>query len=147
MKLFNFDKGKTGEKLATDFLKKSGYKIIKTNFSTNIGEIDIIAIKDRILTFVEVKARLNDDYGKPYEAVNNKKIKKIRDTAKLYLLSNKNSYDGISFDIIEVYLANNGINHIVSAFWYDTSLWKNRLLFSNDYCIIEMITKYKLYID
>ena len=117
MKLFNFDKGKTGEKLAIDFLKKSKYKILKTNYMVGIGEIDIVAIKGKILTFVEVKARLNDDYGRPYEAVNDTKMKKIRDTAKIFLSSNKVNYDGISFDIIEVYLSTNEINHIVSAFW------------------------------
>lgn len=116
MKLFNFAKGQIGEKLAVKYLKKSGYKIIQTNYKTNIAEIDIIAIKYGILSFIEVKSRKDSTFGMPYEAVNNSKIKKIRNNAKLFLSSNDISYDGISFDIIEVFLQTNEINHIKSAF-------------------------------
>ena len=97
-------------------LKKQGYKIIDSNYKTKIGEIDIIAIKDKILTFVEVKSRYDDTYGRPSEAVNKYKAKKIRDVATIFLMSNDIAYEGISFDIIEVFLSSEEINHIKSAF-------------------------------
>ena len=52
---------------------------------SKIGEIDIIAIKDKILTFVEVKSRYDDTYGRPFEAVNTYKAKKIREDRKRHV--------------------------------------------------------------
>lgn len=48
--------GSLGEKLAARFLREYGFKIIETNYRRKWGEIDIIAEKDDILHFVEVKA-------------------------------------------------------------------------------------------
>lgn len=116
MKIFNLLKGKNGENIAKNYLKKQGYRIIESNYKTKIGEIDIVAIKDKVLSFVEVKSRYDDSYGRPFEAVNTYKVKKIRDVASIFLMSNDVLYDGISFDIIEVFLSNGEINHIKSAF-------------------------------
>ena len=49
--------GQQGEDLATDFLKKQGYKILYRNWTWGKHEIDIIAGKDDIVAFVEVKTR------------------------------------------------------------------------------------------
>lgn len=116
MKIFNKQKGDIGENIAENYLKRQGYKIIRRNFKTKVSEIDIIAVKDKILTFVEVKSRANDEYGMPYEAVDTRKMNKIRQGAEIFLLSNDIFYDGISFDIVEVILNNASVNHIVSAF-------------------------------
>ncbi|PJE68462.1 YraN family protein, partial [Candidatus Shapirobacteria bacterium CG10_big_fil_rev_8_21_14_0_10_38_8] len=57
------DLGGRGESLAVDILRKQGYKILQRNFSCKIGEIDIIALDDNVLIFVEVKTRSNSWYG------------------------------------------------------------------------------------
>ena len=57
MKIFNLLKGKNGENIAKNYLKKQGYRIIDTNYKTKIGEIDIVAMKDKVLSFIEVKSR------------------------------------------------------------------------------------------
>ena len=49
--------GKNGEEIATEFLRKKGYKILERNFEASQGEIDIIAKDDKELVFVEVKTR------------------------------------------------------------------------------------------
>jgi TIGR00252 family protein len=116
MKIFNFIKGKQGENLAQEYLEKNGYKIIQKNYRTKFAEIDIIAKKDNILSFIEVKSRNSDSFGRPYEAVSESKIKKIRKNAEIFLSTTDINYDGISFDIIEVFLGNKTINHIKSAF-------------------------------
>ena len=116
MKIFNFIKGQQGEEVAQEYLRKTGYKIIQKNYRTKFAEIDIIAKKDNILSFIEVKSRNNDNFGRPYEAVNGVKIKKIRKNAEIFLSTTDINYDGISFDIIEVFLENKTINHIKSAF-------------------------------
>lgn len=114
MKKDNKLKGKAGENLAAKFLKKNGYEIIKRNYTNEYGEIDIIAAHDGYLIFVEVKTRLNTEFGFPAEAVNSHKIRKISQVASVYIHS-KNLYDyPVRFDVIEV--CDGEINHIENAF-------------------------------
>lgn len=112
----NLKQGKTGEVLAEKYLKKQGYKIIKTNYKNKIGEIDIICYnkKDDEIVFVEVKSRTSDLMGLPSEAVDIRKQKKIRDVASLYLILNKKFDDKVRFDVIEI--LNGEISHIKYAF-------------------------------
>lgn len=114
--------GNLGEKIAIDFMSKSGYKIIDKNFRSKIGEIDIIALDKNNIVFVEVKTRTSTKYGLPSEAVNSYKQSKIIKAAELYLTLNKKFKNlSIRFDVIEVFLdpytyALDKINHIVNAF-------------------------------
>lgn len=106
--------GKKGEEIAEKYLKSKRYKIICKNFYTRKGEIDIIALKEKNLIFIEVKTRTNNKYGTPAMAVNPTKIKHMKFAAKIFLLLNKfNKYD-IRFDVIEVVIKNGKcvINHI-----------------------------------
>ncbi len=99
--------GQWGEDIATDYLRKKGYKIIKRNYKNKIGEIDIIAKFDDDLIFVEVKTRSSDKFGTPAEAVTYYKKQKIVNCAKYYLMQNPTDLN-IRFDIIEVYGSFNG---------------------------------------
>lgn len=116
MKKDNLKKGNFGEDLAAEYLAKKGYKIIKRNYKTKYAETDIIALKKTTLTFVEVKSRSNKDFGRGYEAVDARKIHKIRTNATIFTSLCSIDYEAISFDIIEVYLNTGEINHIMSAF-------------------------------
>lgn len=87
-KQFNRIKGKLGEELASKFLIDNGYKIIDQNNSTKFGELDIIASKNEILVFVEVKFKQTEDYGTPEEMIGQNKLSQVRRTAELYLLTN-----------------------------------------------------------
>jgi putative endonuclease len=112
----NVQKGNLGEDLATKYLITKGAYIIETKYKIKSGEIDIIArLNDEIL-FVEVKARSSIKFGYPSEAVNYKKQLKIISVAKYYILKNKLEHIKVRFDVIEVYLKNNKINHIENAF-------------------------------
>lgn len=95
-----------GEDIATNYLKKKGYKIIERNFRKGYGEIDIIAVKDKILVFVEVKTRTSDKFGTPAEAITYGKLKSIIKTAEFYKLSNQNLPDQMRIDAILVKLDN-----------------------------------------
>ena len=97
----NKELGFDGEKIATDFLKSKGYKIIENNYRYRRAEIDIIAENEGILVFVEVKTRSNYNYGEPEHAVDEHKAVKIREAAENYIFSNdwKNN---IRFDIISI---------------------------------------------
>jgi len=96
------NKGKFGESLAENYLKKNGYKIIEKNFRTKYGEIDIIAEKGNFIIFVEVKYRKNPEFGKAEEAINPVKIGKIQKTAEFYLNNFYNKRKIPRIDIIAI---------------------------------------------
>ena len=112
----NKEKGELGERIALRYLIKKGAKILEKNYKIKSGEIDIIAKLDNELVFIEVKSRSNLNYGYPAEAVNYKKIKKILNVAKYYLLINNLQNVPIRFDVLEIYFNESKINHIINAF-------------------------------
>ena len=112
----NIEKGKIGEEIALKYLISKGGKIIEKNYRTKIGEIDLIVGMDGELVFVEVKSRSNTNFGYPCEAVNYNKRKKIVNVAKYYIVKNSLNNVSIRFDVIEIYLKDKKINHIINAF-------------------------------
>ena len=98
--------GQIGENNAVKYLEENNYEIINRNYSCRYGEIDIIAIdrKTNELAFIEVKARTNFVYGMPIDAINNKKIKHIKNTINYYIVDRKLSNIDIRIDAIEVFL-------------------------------------------
>lgn len=114
MKKLNKINGTIGEIDAVQFLKNKKYQIIATNYRNRMGEIDIIAKDKNALVFVEVKSRATLLYGRPCEAVDFRKQQKIRKTAELYLVTTKNYYADVRFDVIEI--LGEEINHIENAF-------------------------------
>lgn len=106
--------GVNGEILAKQFLKDNGYKILATNYTTKIGEIDIIAKLKNIIVFVEVKTRTSTKFGNPRESVTAHKQNKIRQVANLFLMKNKLLESICRFDVIDI--LNNEITHITNAF-------------------------------
>jgi putative endonuclease len=67
--------GKKGEVLAAAWLQQQGYTVLHSNWRHSHYEIDIVATRDDILHFVEVKTRQSLTYGLPEESVNRQKIK------------------------------------------------------------------------
>lgn len=115
----NQDIGKFGEEKACSFLKNQGYWILCTNFTTNQGEIDIIARDKDEYVFIEVKTRMSKKFGNPVEAVNKEKMKHILRTSKFYIYVNKLENKCIRYDIVEVYIGEKNlfINHIKNVFF------------------------------
>ncbi len=113
--------GKAGEDRAAEYLIKNGYTIIERNLRIGGSEIDIIATKEDFLVFVEVKSRLSIDFGYPEEFVDERKIKKIVDGAKLFSVRKKYREMLIRFDVIAVNrgLGEVSIEHYENAFEYD----------------------------
>ena len=99
--------GEIGEQLAADMLTNTGYRVIARNYLTREGEIDIIAIKDGVMHFVEVKTRTTDEFGFPADSVTDDKKKHIRKAAKTYLSGRRGHWEDLSFDVYEVM-----VNHI-----------------------------------
>ena len=109
--------GTTGEELAVNFLKKRGYTILERNYRNAFGEIDIVARHRGTLVFVEVKTRMTDDYGKPFEAVDSRKQKKMKTTALMYLKRFRKEVPA-RFDVVSILLNEEspGIDLIQDAF-------------------------------
>ncbi len=80
--------GKLGEQITAEYLAKYGYQILKTNYHTREGEIDLICQKDKTIIFVEVKTRTNQNFGWPEEAVTDEKLEKIIIASLKYLQEN-----------------------------------------------------------
>ena len=83
-------------------LEKLGYRILKKNFRCRIGEIDIIALHQGYLVFVEVKYRTSAKFGRPIEAITPHKLMKIRQTATAYLKFKRLLDANVRFDAIEI---------------------------------------------
>jgi len=113
--------GEKGEKAAAEYLENNGYHVIERNYKCKLGEIDIIAVDNDTIAFIEVKTRSSDAYGQPGEAVNYHKQKKIIQAALSYI-SNKKLFDWMSrFDVVEVITDSDriiDINLIKNAFEY-----------------------------
>ena len=113
-KKLNKIKGNKGEEIASNFLKKNKYKILERNYSNKIGEIDIIAEKNGVIVFVEVKERETLAFGRPIEAVDGRKQNKIRQTAEVYLMSKRKNWVETRFDVVEI--LGEEVNLIENAF-------------------------------
>jgi putative endonuclease len=113
------DIGKEGEEIAAKYLTKKGFEIIERNYHYSHGEIDIVAKDKGWLVFVEVKTRLNLEFGEPEYAINPKKIKQIKKVAELYLFDKEIEEADCRFDVVAVLLddeTNPKINHYENAF-------------------------------
>ena len=100
--------GNIGERLAKVYLLINGYQILKCNYRIKIGEIDIIAKKNNIIHFVEVKTRTNKRI-EARESIGKLKCSHIWRVAKYYIYINKIYNIGCQIDAIEVYLQKNSI--------------------------------------
>ncbi|MDO9581291.1 MAG: YraN family protein [Bacteroidales bacterium] len=110
--------GKKGEELAADHLRKVGFKILLRNWRWGKHEIDIIAEKDDVIVFMEVKTRTDDFQMHPVTAVTNEKQKSIIWAADGYL--KKFNVDKESrFDVITIIKSGESyqIDHIEGAFY------------------------------
>jgi putative endonuclease len=113
----HIEKGKKSEKITADWLKDHGYEIVTTNFRFNKKEIDIIARKDDLLIFVEVKTKSFWSDENPGDIITLKKQKFLFKAAEAYM-----TYYGINFetrfDVVFVVYKHKEIiiEHIIDAF-------------------------------
>lgn len=99
--------GRFGEEMAEKYLIKNGYKIIGRNIKTSYKEIDIVALKDGCLAFVEVKTRTSDKFGSAEEAIGAGKLNSLKKAVGKYLTAagSKIRYRDISLDLVAIDLS------------------------------------------
>lgn len=110
--------GEAGEKVALDFLKKKGYKILETNWRFGKDEIDIIVTDKEYLVIVEVKTRTTNYFGEPESFVNKAKQRFLIRAAQAYIIRHDIDLE-TRFDIISIIISMNQheIKHLEDAFY------------------------------
>lgn len=96
--------GRIGEQIAHSYLSSKGLHVIDKNFRTKYGEIDLIIKKDKKIIFVEVKTRVGNQKGMPYEAVTRNKYSHLKLAAQLYVLKNNLKEYKLSIHVVSIIL-------------------------------------------
>ncbi len=112
--------GKAGEQMAVEWLELHGFQIISRNWRFRRYEVDIIASKDRILHFIEVKSRHDDLFGKPEDWVNRRKGRHLL-TAGEAFQEKYPEWTHIQYDIVSILLTHEGkpdLFFIEDVYWW-----------------------------
>jgi len=115
----HLDLGREGESLAKAHLENAGYEILDENWTHGKLEVDLIAYKDKVMIFAEVKARTGNFFGQPEDFVDTRKQKLLVEAADEYIYL-MNHQGEVRFDIIAILFDNKHnytLNHIEDAFW------------------------------
>ena len=112
------DKGINAEEIAVQYLVKNGYDILERNWYHHHYELDIIALKNNIVSIVEVKSLSRNYMQEPYQSVNRNKQRMIIAATNAYIRMH-NINDEVRFDIISIVFNKNEpqIEHIENAFY------------------------------
>lgn len=95
--------GSIYEQIAAQALEDQGYVIVERNYHCTFGEVDLIAMHNGFLVFVEVKYRKTEKFGLPVEAVNYKKQKIISKVAEQYIARKRFAkMPKVRFDIVGI---------------------------------------------
>ena len=98
--------GNTGEALGAVYLSEKGYDILHQNWRHSHWEVDIIASKENVLHFIEVKTRRTKKFGHPEESVTKKKIQNLINASEEYLYQFP-QWKRIQFDILSITILKN----------------------------------------
>lgn len=112
----NLLQGRQAEKQAADYLITRGFKIIDQNYKTRVCEIDLIAIRNKRIHFIEVKYRRGNQQGSGFDYITPPKLRRMRFAAELWV-ANKNWQGEYSLSAIEV----SGPAFVVTGFVEDCS--------------------------
>ncbi|RBP80605.1 YraN family protein [Marinomonas rhizomae] len=92
--------GEKAEQAAEAFLLKQGLQFIERNYFCRIGEIDLIFLDKNTYVFIEVRFRANSAHGSAAESLGQSKLKKVRNSAALWLQKNNKVNSASRFDAI-----------------------------------------------
>jgi putative endonuclease len=100
------DTGKIGEALAVKWFAQNGYQILHENWRYKNLEVDIIASKNNMLHFIEVKTVTTLKFGNPEDKISAKKIKNLIDASEAFLYEYP-QWKRIQFDALAITLNKN----------------------------------------
>ena len=110
--------GREGEDIAARYLEEHGYTVLDRNWRSGHKELDLIVTKDSTLVFVEVKTRTSTEYGDPWSFVDDRKIRRIVNSADAYIRFRQVDMD-VRFDIVSIRIEDGDfkVEHIEQAFF------------------------------
>ncbi|MBE7173956.1 MAG: YraN family protein [Williamsia sp.] len=98
--------GKRGEQLAKAYLTEKGFLILSVNWKYSRYEIDLIASKEEVLHFIEVKTRSNERFGLPEESVDKQKMRRLMKAADQYLYLHP-GWKWVQYDVLAITIRGN----------------------------------------
>lgn len=111
--------GKRGEALAADHLAECGLTLLDRNWRCAQGEIDLIAVDDDEIVFIEVKTRSGVGYGHPFQSITAAKLARLRRLAAAWCDAHPGNHDRVRIDAIAVVVLASGpptIEHLERVF-------------------------------
>jgi len=126
-------KGQSAEDLAAKYLENRGYEIKARNIHYKMAELDIVAYKNQMLCFVEVRSKSSTHYGTPEQTVHHHKQTKIIQASQIYLKQHYTTLPYCRFDVISIvgYGKEAIIKHIPNAFEMTYSIKPYRKTYQN----------------
>ncbi|MFH0902563.1 MAG: YraN family protein [Pseudomonadota bacterium] len=100
--------GSLAESRAALYLERLGYQILDRNYRTKHGEVDLVALHDGVLCFVEVRCRSSRSHGLPEETISRAKRRRIVRAAQHYLVARHQEQAECRFDVVAVELLEKG---------------------------------------
>jgi putative endonuclease len=94
--------GRKGERIACRYLLRQGFDILARRYCTRSGELDIVALEQDTLAFIEVKTRSSSEFGEPWEFVDWQKQQILRRTAEEFIADYDLGQYAYRFDIVSV---------------------------------------------
>ena len=110
--------GEVGERIAERWLTRAGWRIINRRFRNGHRDIDLVAERNGTVAFVEVKARRDDRFGGPVEAVNWQKRIELSRSARVWIDRHGRPDESYRFDVIGVIVSGERVRvrHVPDAF-------------------------------
>ena len=110
--------GLQGERVAERWLQAKGWRVIQRRFRSGHRDIDLIAKRDELVAFVEVKARMGAEFGGPVAAVNWKKQNELVRSAFTWIDRHGRPGEVYRFDVIGVLVSGERVRvrHVENAF-------------------------------
>ncbi|HEX3325956.1 MAG TPA: YraN family protein [Actinomycetota bacterium] len=110
--------GRAGEQLAARRYTRQGFAILDRNYRCPQGEIDIVAAREKLLVFCEVKCRHTSQWGEPSEAVGWRKQQRLRRLAAAWLADRRPAFSELRFDVVSVVMRDGApeVTQITDAF-------------------------------
>lgn len=118
MSRHNQEFGELGERIAARWLQRKGWRIVYRRFRNGRRDIDLVAARDALVAFVEVKARRGAQFGDPVEAVDHRKQRELAKSASVWIDRHGRSDEEYRFDVLGVLVDGDRVlvKHVEDAF-------------------------------
>jgi putative endonuclease len=110
--------GELGERIAARWLTRKGWRIVYRRFRNGRRDIDLVATRDALVAFVEVKARQGAAFGDPVEAVHHRKQRELVKSAHVWIDRHGRAEETYRFDVVGVLMDGDRVlvKHVEDAF-------------------------------